>query len=80
MMVQKDVSLVCVCAWVGWTLATLLAIGDMVSPPEVRLLGPAFLFAAAGGILHVRSMIHGLERREQEAFQLGRESVSQLRR
>ena len=43
-------------------------------------LAPFGLFCAlGGGVLNVRGFVRGLERREVEAFNLGRESVRAVR-
>lgn len=78
-MVQHDVSLNCVMAWIGWALAIVIGAAN-IALPDVKLAPVWFLCGAAGATLHVRGFIARLEQREREAFQLGRESVSQLRR
>jgi hypothetical protein len=82
-MVQRDVSLLCVIAWVCWSLTAIVAVVDILTP-DLHMTGVTILFSCAGGVLHVRGFIARLdvsvERRERAAFELGRDSVTSLRR
>lgn len=70
-MVQKEVSLTCVLAWVGWALAIISA-GFSLAQPELHLASLVVLFAAAGAVLHIRTFMAGMEDRSRRAFELGR--------
>ena len=77
-MVQKDVSLNCVMAWVGWALAIVCSVLDVLGVIG-PLAGLVVLFAGAAAVLHVRGFVHGLERREVRAYELGRDHERLIR-
>lgn len=73
-MIQKDVSLLCVVAWLCWTGGAAVVVVDILNP-RAQLLGLVALLIGAGAVLHVRGFIINLERREREVFELGRDSA-----
>lgn len=77
-MVQHEVSVNCVVAWIAWSLAVITA-GVAVAYPRAGVEPLSVLFTGAGAVLHVRGFIYGLQRRERQAFELGRDSVRPLR-
>lgn len=66
-------------AWSCWGLAFTLVTLDlfMASRDDVGHLG--MVFGAAGGTLHIRGWFCRLERRERNAYELGRDSLRQIR-
>lgn len=77
-MVQREVSLVCVLAWACWSTGVSLAVVSLTFP-HMHVAAVVVLLSCAGGVLHIRSSIDNLERREREVFELGRDSVRPLR-
>ena len=72
-MVQKEVSLVCVFAFVCWSLAVIFTVLSLRYPNH-GLDTVMVLFTGAAATLHIRSFVNDLKERERRAFELGRDS------
>lgn len=77
-MIDREVSLTSLAAWVAWSVgAALVAASFVPSLPGVAPVG--VFFALIGATTTVRCWLTRMERRERAAFDLGRESVRNLR-
>lgn len=77
MIVNCSCSLNTVLAWTAWILAGVC--GGLYAFATQAFGGLVVLLVAAGATLHVRGFIYAMERREVEAFELGRASVRAVR-
>lgn len=64
----------------GWVSATVIVLADLILLPTDALGHLGLLVACGSAILNVRGFVNTLECRERGAFELGRDSVSQMRR
>lgn len=76
-MLNYSCSLNTVVAWLAWLLAVVVAALYVFVNPRLGVL--VVLFTASGATLHVRGFVHAMERREVEAFELGRKSMHSVR-
>lgn len=64
-------------AYLLWTIGTGFVAASFFGPLQLAAVG--LLLAGAGGVSQMRGYICGLQRRERDAFDLGRDSVRSLR-
>lgn len=77
-MVPREVRVAHVFAWVLWTLAVVAAAVNLAFPN--RGFGPiTVLLVGAAATLHVHGFIERCAHGQREAFDLGRESVRNIR-
>lgn len=76
-MIESTVTVRTVTALLLWT-AGIIAIGlSFFGPLQLAAIG--LLLAGMGGVVQIRGFLCALERRERNAFDLGRDSVRNLR-
>jgi hypothetical protein len=76
--VDCNVSLNSVLAWLCWgSVATMIVVAAFDPHPVVMMTGLAA--SAAAATLHIRCFVNGLREREIQAFDLGRDTVRQIR-
>lgn len=75
---DSKVTMNTVVAWLAWALTfALIAMGYLLNTFYLSALGLAL--SAAAATLHIRCFIIGLSEREVQAFEIGRQSVRQIR-
>lgn len=72
-MVQKEVSVNCVVAWVCWALA-IVGAGASLVLPHLHIAAPIVLLVGGAVTLHIRGFFHTFEERDRQVFELGRET------
>lgn len=73
-MIDRKISATQTFAYAHWALGLSLIVTSFYGPIQLAALG--LLAAGVGGVAQIRGMICGLEERERNAFDLGRDYES----